>query len=181
MNQDSRRSSTLALSKALSDCLAQSPTGSPYIELRSALSSQGQLARFSSDTLGVKGCSLNTLKASADVHVQGGFARIDELRKQILQATATEAGSRPERAQRTKKERLQHRVADAESNLQLVREDLMFALWLLRLSMRHGRKYAQQSGIEAVVEACRRQQRELLTMLKSRTRLNIDSNTDGEP
>ncbi|MFV8456445.1 hypothetical protein ACNO5M_15240 [Vibrio owensii] len=50
------------------------------------LKSQGGLARFESEERDIKSCALNTFKAHADQVIRGGFEKIDQLRKNAVNA-----------------------------------------------------------------------------------------------
>lgn len=76
------QSSAYARYKLLSEAIAQK--GSVPAELLTACRTQSSLAEFESKDLGITGISLNSLKAAAELVVEdGGWARLDELRRQI--------------------------------------------------------------------------------------------------
>lgn len=55
-------------------------------ELKEALRTQGNLAKYSNEKKGIVSCSLNTLKVNAELAFIGGFNELDEKRKSALLA-----------------------------------------------------------------------------------------------
>jgi hypothetical protein len=51
------------------------------VKLLLALNSQGNLAKYSDESMGIAACALNTMKTIADKLLDRGFVELDELRK----------------------------------------------------------------------------------------------------
>ncbi|PHN84403.1 hypothetical protein CSB62_18355 [Vibrio splendidus] len=66
-------------------------------ELLKLLKSQGGLAKFESPKRNIEPCALNTFKTNADEALRGGFQKIDQLRKNAVNAIEFETKGKKSR------------------------------------------------------------------------------------
>lgn len=160
-----RQSSIVALEKLLTSLL----TGTAVCNddaLRAACKSQGELAKYENSELGIRSCSLNTLKSSADQFLDGGYKRLDSLRFQFLRKLRQALAAPPPSAPKGENLKEQLRIAKADGDA--LREDILLLDWVLNRLLTQARSYADESGVPALVERCKIEQREALMMLSRR-------------
>ncbi|OUS03272.1 hypothetical protein A9Q81_07755 [Gammaproteobacteria bacterium 42_54_T18] len=95
-------------------------TGDPVpfkddLSLKSALKSQGGLAKYSNSERGIASCSLNTLKSASESLLERGFLELDELR--VNAKDAIESVFVGKKATKTTRTGLKHKVVDLEHEL----------------------------------------------------------------
>ena len=134
-------------------------------EVLSAISSQGSLAAFRSDVLGIQRMSLNHQKAACRVHL-GGFETLDSLRREAVAAVRRWKQVPPGTRRRSSAE-LRSRIAQLQYELEVLREDLFLLQRSYDLRCQHARFYAEQAG-GTTVALCIKEQRELDIMLTTR-------------
>lgn len=141
--------------------------------LLAALKSQGALAKYSSADLGIKACSLNTLKKRAESDLAGGFLALDRLRLSALKSFDA-IRAQESKSTKTTKAGLAMRVLELENDIVEVRCDLEILSDALERSLRQARTYADQAG-PVVKERCKKEQREILSLLGLRGQPRIRS------
>jgi hypothetical protein len=142
--------------------------------LRKMLRSQGSLAKFSDDSLGICSTSLNTVKRQADASFEGGFAHLNRLRLTALSALASVERVAESGNKRTKAG-LEQEVGRLERSEQQLYQDLLRLSDAFQKSLRHGRNYAEEANDPVVLQRCIREQKELLAevSLMSTPRSNV--------
>lgn len=113
-------------------------------ELRYALRSQGSLAKFHSEKLGIQTSSLNTLKRVANSALVGKFAIFDEKRLKALDALKEAASTTP-LEKKTRQKILEERLLKSNSALQTALQDNWLLTQALDRSLKQGRYYATQA------------------------------------
>jgi len=88
--------------------------------LKSALRSQGGLAKYSNPERGIALCSLNTLKSASEFLLDRGFLELDELR--INAKDAIEVSVVANKATKGTRVGLRHKVDDLESELCIMKK-----------------------------------------------------------
>lgn len=133
--------------------------------LQAALTSQGSLARFNMPEVGITSMSLNTAKRAASaVFEDGGYTKIDRLRRDCAQAiNAVKTASSASSARETKTS-LRMRAEAAEQQIALLSEDLQIVSSLFQECLRQARAYADRADA-ATQTRCKKEQRDLLQML----------------
>lgn len=131
--------------------------------LLSALRSQGTLAKFSISELNITGSSINTMKRRADCHIYGGFAHVDQLRRNAYEALQNQA-ARLKMHNRTSKNGLAARISDLQTENQILKEELLLVTFVLEKSIGLVREHSEQLEGVALAKS-QREQRELLDML----------------
>lgn len=90
------------------------------LSLKSALKSQGGLAKHSNPERGIASCSLNTLKSASESLLERGFTELDELRVNARDAIeSTVVGNK---ATKTTLIGLRHKVDDLEYELSIMQK-----------------------------------------------------------
>lgn len=117
-------------------------------ELLEALKSQGTLAKYENASKGIKGMSLNTFKMLANEEISGGFPRIDELRKQVLNKLQTGQLDASQKASKASKTRDKHSLEDELGHLRAANIVLLRAVANALNDLR--------SGAEARTDAVRK-------------------------
>jgi methyl-accepting chemotaxis protein len=122
-----------------------------------ACKSQGSLALFSSDELGIEPSSLNTMKAQANKVLDNGFVSLDRIRKNVLtkleKLTAREA--RPNRGTRAE---LLLKITEQEQTIQKMNDSITTMTAKLDEIMRFAHSIARDTD---QLEKIKRMQHEL--------------------
>lgn len=163
---DLPRSRSVAALKSLLEEAAANPTSPDAQELKSYLGSQGRLARYSNEALGIEACSLNTMKRAC-VFVDGGFDAVDALRRRALAALSAFEVEPADPTEGSKRQ-LQRRAKRLRERLDASTEDLILMTRVLEMAMRQAKRYAIESGNPGTVERCNREQSDLRDMLSLR-------------
>lgn len=157
-----RRQADILSVRALADLLrsvASNPaTYMNDLELQSALRSQGGLAKHDIPTSSVHSMSLNHQRLIADLAV-GGFDKLDQLRRAALDALTAEK-ARAKRGNARSKEGLLARVKELESDLALLKHDLVLLQRAYDLRCQQARNYASSAG-SSIQALCVKEQKEI--------------------
>lgn len=132
-----------------------------------ALRSQGALARYEDKTKSIYASSINTVKRIADDAAGGGFDALDRLRKGACESLKKEAFKEISSKKGSKAELLL-RVEELKTVNQTLRQDLLLLTLAFEKALRQGLGYARRADNKSVLEVCKREQRELLTILVKR-------------
>ncbi|MFM0328952.1 hypothetical protein [Paraburkholderia strydomiana] len=128
-----------------------------------SLKTQGALAALNLEEEHVVPCSLNTLKKSAALGLDGGFKELDNLRNAVveeLERISTADLTRPD----TKAD-LRRRLDEANKRTKQLEEDLWQVTRAFYKAMTNARSYANESKDEAMRHRCSIDERELRSML----------------
>lgn len=126
--------------------------------LDAALRSQGALAKYSNESLGIKAMSLNHQK-DLSIEVVGGFDILNDLRTSAIQALTSER-ARLMRGNRINKAGILARVRELEEERLLLLQDLTILQRAYDLRCQHARQYASQADT-ATQARCVKEQREI--------------------
>ena len=159
-----REKSAYALVAFLESVQAR-PREECHHEVREYLHSQASLAKYDDQSVGIRACSLNTLKKSCSV-IPGGFMALDAARRRAL--AALEEHEEEICDVGASKRALQNRVKKLRQLLQASTEDLLLLTRLLERALRNGRQYAVDSRSASLIERCAREQAEVRDMLSLR-------------
>jgi hypothetical protein len=99
----------------LKDIIAEAVPFKDDLSLKSALRSQGALAKYSNSERGIASCTLNTLKSASESLLERGFIELDELR--INAKDAIESAVIGNKATKSTRTGLMHKVNDLEYEL----------------------------------------------------------------
>lgn len=160
-------SSVRALERLLCEIIATPVKYSFNQELKASLSSQGALAKYDCQDLGIFASSINTLKRIANDDLKLKFFGLDKLRKDALQAL--ELYILESAAPKEKRRNYEDKFRESERKLSIALQDLWLTTAALDKSLRQGRYYAEQSLDPDIVKLCHKEQQELRDMLGLRT------------
>lgn len=137
-------------------------------ELRTALVSQGALAKLARPELGICSMSLNTFKSACNQEIDGGYATIEACRMSALRTLELSPGMelvepRSKRALSTKVGSLKHQVELYEKDLY----NLSRAFWRAITEMR---SIARRSKSQALIDECAEKEELLRAMASLVTR-----------
>lgn len=160
-------SSVRALERLLCEIIATPSKYSINQELKASLSSQGALAKYDCQDLGIFSSSINTLKRIANDDLKLKFEGLDKLRKDALQALELYIieSAVPKEKRRTYEEKFR----ESERKLSIALQDLWLTTAAFDKSLRQGRSYAERSLDPNIVRLCHKEQQELRDMLSLRT------------
>lgn len=156
--------SVLAIYAFLADVIRQPSSFITNASLRSALKSQGALAKWNDEELGIFASSINTVKRIANAALQGGFCELDRVRVSALEAIETEA-SRSHQPIRQTKAGLAIQKSNLEQELQQALQDLWHLTAVTNRALSLWQKCAEQTNNSSVIALCKREQRELRARL----------------
>lgn len=143
----------------------------------SSLRSQGLFAALDLPESNVTPCSLNTLKKSATLSLNGGFSELDDLRRfvseQIERTRSALSTGKP-----ATKAFYKNRSHDLEAENSQLKEDLWHVTRAFYRAMTNARSYAAESGNSALVARCADDEIELRAMV-SLARNKSSISTDG--
>lgn len=169
-----RRVSALALHGLLIDVLSDVAKHDESTLPIKALRSQGALARIDIPAAGIRACSLNTLKATANRALEGGFVELNRVRLQLLRTLESRHQTESAGAHRNKNALLQ-RIETLESEKEHLLQDLFLLQRAFDIRCRQAFQYANSGGDSAVVELCKRQHRDVLQGLTLMYRKNVST------
>jgi len=157
-----RRQVDLVSVKALGELL-RSAASSPATHLKNesflaALRSQGALAKYSDDTLSIRGMSLNHQRLIAESAL-GGYEELDQLRRAALKSVLN-CAARSAHANKSTKVGLSARVKELEAELSLFKQDMAVLQRAYDLRCVQARNYAS-TATASVQALCAKEQREL--------------------
>ena len=155
-NKKQRRAeSTYALRDFLLEVIRTPKDWYTNQELIEALKAQGKLAKWDDPTRGIDAVSLNTLKASTEELLEGGYGALDQLRKGAL--AAIEAHKEKGKAGHTKtKTGLQKKLIEQKHHIRLLEQQNMMLVYLLSELKAKATKYASE-GSATVQALCKRE------------------------
>lgn len=141
-------------------------------ELMASLSSQGKLAKWQSESKGIYGCSLNTLKKTAENLFKYGFEEFDQLRIAALEAVQG-FKTLQESPQKTTKAGLALMVEEKKQHIRVLEHQN--ALLVLMLSQIRSKcfKYASEAD-EKTQALCKKEMSEISRMLNVTGKINLD-------
>ena len=158
MTRSLRRESDIAgvrQLKALLDEIVERPERADDTGIRDFLSSQGALAKFSSEH-GFRPCSLNKLKRLCADAFEGGFVELDRSRNQAFAAINMKA------AASSKASAAGSKVQDVQARLDVALEDLFQMTGLLRRALALSKQIADAANSSSLQALCARERRDLL-------------------
>ena len=175
-NRAARRQAALLSIEALAELLRQVASEPESFlnddALRTALRSQGRLAKLSRPDRAIVPMSLNHHKRMADEGL-GGYSMLDELRRTARSSLAA-AQARTQRVKSDTRAGLLTKVRDLEEQNRLLRQDLFILQRAYDLRCIQARHYAAASG-ETIKELCRKEQREIDASFSLRRKPKSDS------
>ncbi|MEZ9949966.1 hypothetical protein BCV02_01235 [Vibrio breoganii] len=118
-------------------------------DLLKQLKSQGGLAKLESQERNIEPCALNTLKTNADEVIRGGFEKLDELRKNAVNAIEFEIkGKKTRKGNTATKIGQSNRISEQEKEIKAL-QDKNFKLSVL-ISQMHSqlKTIASHNGTE---------------------------------
>ncbi|MEK6316322.1 MAG: hypothetical protein V4807_18100 [Burkholderia gladioli] len=134
-----------------------------FSHLVGSLKTQGTFAALKIEEENVLPCSLNTLKKSASLVLDGGFKELDDLRNAVVEAL--QRISSAELARPDTKADLRRRLDEANKRTKQLEEDLWQVTRAFYKAMTNARSYANESNDEAIRHRCSIDERELRSML----------------
>lgn len=152
MSVDSvKRKSVLALDGLLVDVIKAPGKWIHNEELISSLKVQGKLAKWSSNELGIKSCSLNTLKTTADLVLNDGFLGLNKKRSSASLAIENELNKTKKPKNGTKLQ-LGGKVKEQASKISLLEQRNMLLTYIVKelqsLSINYANKSKSESSLE---------------------------------
>jgi hypothetical protein len=151
-----------ALTAVLERAISSPDTHLKYPALKPAIESQSGIAELSIPDLGIRPMSLNTLKRTADAAAVGGFLALDNLRKRCAVESRLSVHEETEKV--ATKRVLLRDIKDLKDANSRLKDDVMFITDALRTVMAQSRVYATAADSHTQAR-CRKEQREILTLL----------------
>lgn len=159
--------SVLALRDYLRKIIQNPASFTDKPNLVEALISQGALSKFSDESLGICGSSLNTTKRVADNTLEGGFDALNRLRIGAQEAIAGEkAKGKP--SNKVNKIGLSKRIKEQEIEIKRLQQDLLITTLALNKSLAQSRYFAAKADDPSVLALCKKEQRVLQDTLSLR-------------
>lgn len=158
----SRYQSTMRLWELLKDTVRNPSIYISDASFVEALKSQGKLAKFSSNDLGISPSSINTLKRTVAKNGEVDFRTFDIARIAALDAIR-EYTAVVSQEKKTSKERLQDKIKELDRLLLTARHNEWQLTMAFQKSLEQGRYYASKVSGSSIKELCAREQKELLT------------------
>lgn len=156
--------SVLALYKLLHEMIHDPARHIQNHALINALKSQGGLSKYIDDTRGIVASSINTLKRICEHSLDGGFYALNQARIAALKALQEKA-DKAKRSNKITREGMSKRIAELDTQNQLLRQELLLLSHLLNKTMSQARYYAEQANQENVRVLCEKEQREIRSFL----------------
>lgn len=156
--------SALALYSLLQDMIQNPALHLPNHVLISALKSQGALSKYVDEVRGIAASSINTLKRICENSLNGGFDALNQARIAALKSLQ-ENVDKAKRSNKITREGMSKRIAELDSQNQLLRQELLLLSHLLNKTMSQARYYAEQANQESVRVLCDKEQREIRSFL----------------
>lgn len=153
-----------ALAQLLRDIIANPSAWHSDVTVKTALVSQGALAKLSRNDRGVQPSSINTIKRMANLSFAGGFEALDQLRLSAHDSL-NEHAKASGRSGRRSKATLVEKSEALELQNQILKQDLLTLTMAFEKSLVQGRAYADATKDPAIVARCRKEQQELLDMM----------------
>lgn len=160
MNKTEQRAySTIALKKLLICAISEPAQFQDKTEFIEVLKVQGKLAKWQDDTLGIKPCSLNTLKTSAEGLFDNGYQTLDELRQNAILAFEQHF-ERKKASNKTTKVGLQKKVRELELKNSILEQQNRILVDLL-VNMKEKTVGYASDGSDLTIALCEREMRRL--------------------
>lgn len=173
--------SVTALVSLLQDVASSPAKYSGNTDLRSALRSQGALAKYVDKSIGILSMSLNHQKRIAE-HLPGGYQLLDGLRLSASTALAAHIAEAA-RGRGDTKYGMRSRIKELEAERQLLLQDLFVLQRAYDLRCIQARNYAQCAD-EATRLRCAKEQREIdasFSLRKKHIKADNVRAINGEP
>lgn len=156
--------SALALYALLHEMIHESALHIQNDALVKALKSQGALSKYVDEARGIVPSSINTLKRICENSLNGGFDALNRARMAALQSMQENA-NKAQRSNKITRKGMSKRIAELDTQNQLLRQELLLLSHLLNKTMNQGRYYAEQANQESLRILCEKEQRELRSFL----------------
>ena len=137
-----------------------------------ALKSQGTLSKYVDEARGIVTSSINTLKRICENSLDGGFDALNRARMAALESVQENA-NKAQRSNKITREGMSKRIAELDTQNQLLRQELLLLTHLLNKTMSQARYYAEHANQDNVLVLCEKEQREI------RSFLSISKNREG--
>ena len=134
-----------------------------------ALKSQSSLAHYSNSSIGIKGCSLNTLKTKANALIPGGFKELDVQRRKALVYANKLSTNSATRSGRSKFD-LGQKITSLNKDVSCLEEDLLTLSVALENAISRATYYAKMTNDPLLFDRWKSEQAQILLMLSLRKR-----------
>lgn len=168
-----QRVSVVKLAELLREVISSRHFASLPTLTAAVLRSQGALAKFCDEELGIVASSLNTLKVSANAHLPGGFRELDNARKTALDYRIRFDASLQVAGGARTKVALQQKVSELEEVERRLEEDLFHISDAFNEAIRKARAIVNASGRADLARRWKDEEAELLaraSLVRSRIR-----------
>lgn len=156
--------SVLALYALLHEIIHETALHIQNDVLVNALKSQGALSKYVDEVRGIVASSINTLKRICENSLDGGFDALNRARMTALDALQ-ENVNKTQRSNKITREGMSKRIAELDTQNQLLRQELLLLVHLLNKTMNQARYYAEQANQDNVRLLCEKEQREIRSFL----------------
>ncbi|MCE3220318.1 hypothetical protein G5C64_15945 [Vibrio diabolicus] len=149
MNQERNQLKVLNTRDFLKEIIGSPKTFKEDNELLKQLKSQGGLAKFECQERNIESCALNTFKANAEEVIGGGFAEIDKLRTNAVNALEFEIkGKKSRKGSLTTHAGQKKRISEQKKEIEALQRENMLLTALLREARSKMKTLAIHKGTE---------------------------------
>lgn len=149
MNQEKNQLKVLKTRDFLKNVIGSAKEFKEDKELLKQLKSQSGLAKFECKDRHIEPCALNTFKTNADEFIGGGFATIDKLRKQAVNALEYEIkGNKSRKSNLSTHAGQKKRISEQKKEIEALQKENMLLTALLRESRSKMKTLAMHKGTE---------------------------------
>lgn len=155
-----------ALARLLRTIIDGEHSGAPIEKIRIDLNSQGCLAQYQNDDLGIQKMSLNTLKRNANSHLNGGYCYLDDLRKRALRIQSIPSPT--SKSVKRSKAALELEISELKIKIVTLEENLVTLTQALTRALSNYRRCAAASGRPELLDIYAQEEREITAILSLR-------------
>jgi len=164
--------SILSLRNYLKDVSMKPSAAKDVDKLKEALKSQNGLSKYANSEQGISSSSVNTLKRVSNAYVDGGWDKLDELRRLAL--ASINEDSKKKLVHKNTKADLQQKLMDVENSLDLYRKYNFVLLQAVTESMKEIQIISECENLNFRA----RKAKEALSKLRALVSLNV-TNTES--
>jgi len=175
MNKRVKKSqqSLLKLCDLLRDIASNPHVYNNQVSINKALNSQGALAKFANEPIGIYSSSINTQKRISENLLEDGYETLNKLRLSA-QLAITRSNHKSKEPSKDTRAGLLAIIEQLKADKQLLKEELLLLTMVFNRSLRQGERYASQAS-SSIQALCKKEQRELLDILSS-GKYSLDTN-----